>query len=94
MFTEPLTIAGGNLNLDSFLLRAIKSVNRTEYLYQPLTSWDSQYENSSSNNALNALAIIIAIMTYFLAYFTFIGLRAFNFLGIYIFISMQFPLFT
>jgi hypothetical protein len=89
MFTEPLTIAAGNLNLDSFLLRAVKSQAKPTYLYQPLTTWDVEHKVHTSSNMLDGLAIAIISMTYFLSFTTFIGLRMFNFLGIYIFITLQ-----
>lgn len=40
------------------------------------------------------MAAVIVFITYFLAYTTFIGVRAYNFLGIYIFICLQSSLFT
>ena len=43
---------------------------------------------------MTALAIVIVVVTYFLAMTTVIGINAFHFLTIYCFISMQSSLFT
>lgn len=94
MFTEPLNIMNGGLNLDSFLLRAHRSRNTTEYMLQPISEKPSHYKFQNFTETLNVLALVMCVLIYFLTYTTAIGLNAFNFLAIYVYISLKSSLFT
>lgn len=94
IFSEPLLAAGGNLDLNSFVLRAQTSHNQTELIIVPIEEKNSYYPYQHFTPSFDSLAIVIVSITYFLSLTTVIGINAYHFLVIYCYISLQSDLFT
>ena len=52
------------------------------------------YYYKTNNSILNSMAIAVVSIVYFLAFTTMIGMHSYNFLAIYIYISLYSPMFT